>query len=61
MIFSQNTMRDDKENNDDGDTVETWTDTEGLLVIHNPKLSHSFNSGRRRKGYVKFAKYVYNL
>lgn len=54
VIFSQHTMRGDKEKNDDGDAVETWTDTKGLAVIHNPKLPYSFNW----EGYVIYAKYV---
>jgi len=32
--------------NDDGEIVEKWAEDNKLLLIHDPKLLYSFNSGR---------------
>lgn len=40
-----------KENDENGDLVESWAETWQLTLIHDPKLPFSFNSGRWRRGY----------
>jgi hypothetical protein len=39
------------ETNEDGQKLEAWSEAENLMLIHDPKLLHSFNSGRWKKGY----------
>jgi len=39
------------EPNEDGQKFEAWSEAENLMLIHDPKLPHSFNSERWKKGY----------
>lgn len=40
-----------RKTNDDGEAVEIWAQGEDMELIHDNKLSPSFNSGRWKKGY----------
>ncbi|XP_050066097.1 uncharacterized protein LOC126555181 [Aphis gossypii] len=40
-----------KENDENGDLVESWAEAWLLTLIHDPKLPPSFNSGRWKRGY----------
>ncbi|KAJ8371111.1 hypothetical protein SKAU_G00111390 [Synaphobranchus kaupii] len=40
-----------KENNQDGDAVETWLESKHLTLIHDAKLPKSFHSARWKQGY----------
>ena len=40
-----------KENDENGELVESWAEAWLLTLIHNPKLPPTFNSGRWKRGY----------
>jgi len=48
---NHNTIRGYKENDENGGLVELWAKVWQLILIHEPKLPSSINSGRWKRGY----------